>query len=58
MNDVILAIIAGAVKRWLEHSHGPNLAIRVKVPVSLHRKQEAEPVVEAILRMVGLPFGW
>jgi diacylglycerol O-acyltransferase len=34
VNDVVLAILAGAVRTWL----GPEHAIRVKVPVSLHQK--------------------
>ncbi len=36
VNDIVLAIIAGAVRRWL----GPSNSIRVKVPVSLHRADE------------------
>jgi hypothetical protein len=38
VNDVVLAVIAGAVRTWL----GPDHAIRVKVPVSLHHKGEAD----------------
>jgi diacylglycerol O-acyltransferase len=36
VNDVVLAVIAGAVRRWL----GPDQAIRVKVPVSLHHGEQ------------------
>jgi diacylglycerol O-acyltransferase / wax synthase len=38
VNDVVLAIITGAVRTWL----GPENAIRVKVPVSLHQGGEGE----------------
>ncbi len=36
VNDIVLAIIAGAIRSWL----GPSESIRVKVPVSLHRANE------------------
>ncbi len=36
VNDAALAVMAGALRRWLEHRHGPIHALRVKVPVSLH----------------------
>jgi diacylglycerol O-acyltransferase len=38
VNDVVLAIITGAVRTWL----GAENAIRVKVPVSLHHGGEGE----------------
>jgi WS/DGAT/MGAT family acyltransferase len=44
LNDVILAIVAGGVRAWLEHSQGPKDGIRVKVPVSLHDKDESDRV--------------
>jgi WS/DGAT/MGAT family acyltransferase len=37
LNDVVLAIVAGGARRWLQHVKGPMEGIRVKVPVSLHR---------------------
>jgi WS/DGAT/MGAT family acyltransferase len=40
VNDVVLSIIAGAVRSWL----GTTEAIRVKVPVSLHAKDETVAV--------------
>jgi diacylglycerol O-acyltransferase / wax synthase len=40
LNDVALGILAGGVGAWLQHEHGPTGAIRVKVPVSLHRSDE------------------
>jgi hypothetical protein len=36
VNDAVLAVLAGALRRWLEHRHGQLRDIRVKVPVSLH----------------------
>jgi diacylglycerol O-acyltransferase len=36
LNDVVLAIVAGGARRWLEHVKGPVDGIRVKVPVNLH----------------------
>ena len=36
VNDAVLAVVAGGLRRWLEAHHGHLGAIRVKVPVSLH----------------------
>jgi diacylglycerol O-acyltransferase / wax synthase len=36
LNDAILAVVAGALHRWLARHHGRFEAVRVKVPVSLH----------------------
>ncbi len=36
VNDAVLAVVAGGLRRWLEAGHGHLGAIRVKVPVSLH----------------------
>ena len=36
LNDVVLAMVAGAVREWLEQHHAPEEGIRVQVPVSLH----------------------
>lgn len=38
LNDAVLAVVAGAVGRWVEATHGSLGAVRVKVPVSLHRE--------------------
>jgi diacylglycerol O-acyltransferase / wax synthase len=42
VNDIVLALIAGGLRGWLEHGHGPPEGVRVKVPVSLHRDAEGE----------------
>ncbi|HEU5418644.1 MAG TPA: wax ester/triacylglycerol synthase domain-containing protein [Streptosporangiaceae bacterium] len=36
VNDAVLTVVAGGVRRWLEAHHGHLGALRVKVPVSLH----------------------
>jgi diacylglycerol O-acyltransferase / wax synthase len=36
VNDAVLAVVAGALRRWLEHRHGPIHGLRVKVPVTMH----------------------
>jgi diacylglycerol O-acyltransferase / wax synthase len=36
VNDAVLAVVAGGLRRWLEAHHGRLGAVRVKVPVSLH----------------------
>ncbi|TMK39286.1 MAG: DUF1298 domain-containing protein [Actinobacteria bacterium] len=36
VNDAVLTVVAGGLRRWLEDRHGHLGAVRVKVPVSLH----------------------
>ncbi len=36
VNDAVLTVVAGGIRRWLEAHHGHLGTIRVKVPVSLH----------------------
>jgi hypothetical protein len=38
LNDAVLAVVAGALRRWLESAHGELRDLRVKVPVSLHHE--------------------
>jgi WS/DGAT/MGAT family acyltransferase len=36
VNDAVLTVVAGGLRRWLEAHHGQLGAVRVKVPVSMH----------------------
>jgi diacylglycerol O-acyltransferase len=36
VNDAVLTVVAGGLRRWIEAHHGRLGAVRVKVPVSLH----------------------
>lgn len=36
VNDAVLTVVAGGLRRWLEAHHGHLGAVRVMVPVSLH----------------------
>ncbi len=36
VNDAVLTVVAGGLRRWLEAHHGHLGPVRVKVPVSLH----------------------
>ena len=42
INDAVLTVVAGGLRRWLEAHHGHLGAIRVKVPVSLHGPAAAD----------------
>ncbi|MBV9536402.1 MAG: DUF1298 domain-containing protein [Solirubrobacterales bacterium] len=44
LNDVVLALVAGGMRAWLLHRHSPTDGIRAKVPVNLHRADEADGV--------------
>jgi hypothetical protein len=41
LNDAVLAVVAGSLRRWIEDRHGPLGDIRVRVPVSLHEEGDA-----------------
>ena len=43
VNDAVLTVVAGGLRRWLEAHHGHLGAVRVKVPVSLHAPPPPEP---------------
>ena len=45
VNDLVLAATAGGLRRWLEHRRAPLRAMRVKVPVSLHRPDEGPDAI-------------
>ena len=38
VNDAVLAVVAGALRRWVTEHHGPLGRVRVRVPVSLHHE--------------------
>jgi hypothetical protein len=40
VNDAVLAVVAGALRRWLAARHGSFGDLRVKVPVSLHQADD------------------
>ena len=40
VNDVVLAAVAGAIRRWLEVHHEAMRAMRVQIPVSMHHRGE------------------
>lgn len=40
VNDAVLCVVAGGLRRWLERRGGPLGHLRVKVPVSLHDAHE------------------
>ena len=42
VNDAVLAVLAGALRRWLQHRHGALRDVRVKVPVSLHHEGQPQ----------------
>jgi WS/DGAT/MGAT family acyltransferase len=41
VNDVLLALIAGAVRSWSRDHGEPLAAMRVQIPVSMHHRDEA-----------------
>jgi diacylglycerol O-acyltransferase / wax synthase len=41
LNDAVLSIVAGALRRWILARHGHLGDVRVRVPVSLHREGDA-----------------
>ena len=43
VNDAVLTVVAGGLRRWIETHHGHLGAVRVKVPVSLHAPPDPGP---------------
>jgi hypothetical protein len=41
VNDALLSVVTGGMRRWLQRRHGPLGDIRVRVPVSLHAAGDA-----------------
>jgi diacylglycerol O-acyltransferase / wax synthase len=40
VNDVVLAMVAGAIRRWLSTRHQRMETMRVQIPVSMHHRDE------------------
>jgi diacylglycerol O-acyltransferase len=40
VNEAVLSVVSGALRRWLEHHHGRLGSIRLRVPVSLHQESD------------------
>jgi diacylglycerol O-acyltransferase len=40
VNDVILALVAGAIRRWLSTHDEPMETMRVQIPVSMHHRDD------------------
>ena len=40
VNDAVLAVTAGGLRRWLVHHHGDPGTVRLRVPVSLHSEHD------------------
>lgn len=55
VNDAVLCVVAGALRRWLQLHHGRLGTIRVKVPVSLHRDGDTEANHDSMFSL-GLPL--
>jgi WS/DGAT/MGAT family acyltransferase len=50
VNDAVLTVVAGGLRRWLESRHGRLGSVRIKVPVSLHNPaahEDGSPAQEA-----------
>jgi diacylglycerol O-acyltransferase len=56
VNDAVLAVVAGALRTWLEHRHGPVHELLVKVPVTLHHEGDQAGNRDSWFR-VDLPVG-
>jgi WS/DGAT/MGAT family acyltransferase len=41
VNDVVLAVVAGGLRRWMEDAEGGPRKLRVQCPVCLHAREEA-----------------
>jgi len=55
VNDAVLCVVAGALRRWVQLHHGRLGTIRVKVPVSLHRDGDTEANHDSMFSL-GLPL--
>jgi diacylglycerol O-acyltransferase / wax synthase len=44
VNDVVLAVVAGGLRTWLEGHGSPPASLRVQVPVCLHLREEDDSI--------------
>jgi diacylglycerol O-acyltransferase len=56
VNDAVLAVVAGGLRRWLAAHHGSFGDLRVKVPVSLHQADDEAGNRDSFF-CVSLPLG-
>jgi hypothetical protein len=56
VNDAVLTIVAGGVRRWLELHHTALGAVRVRVPVSLHYEGDHAANRDSFFSL-GVPLG-
>jgi diacylglycerol O-acyltransferase / wax synthase len=55
INDAVLCVVAGALRRWVQLHHGRLGTVRVKVPVSLHKDGDTEANHDSMFAL-GLPL--
>jgi hypothetical protein len=55
LNDAVLTVISGGLRRWIEHHHGALGTIRVRVPVSLHHEGDGAGNRDSFFS-VGIPL--
>jgi hypothetical protein len=55
LNDAVLSIVAGSLRRWLAAHHDELDSIRVKVPVSLHHEGDGQANHDSMF-VLGLPL--
>jgi diacylglycerol O-acyltransferase / wax synthase len=56
VNDVVLAAVAGGLRRWLAQTGAEAHELRVKVPVSLHASDEPDSANRDSFMVVHLPL--
>ncbi len=55
VNDAVLAIVAGAIGRWVRECHGELGTLRLRVPVSLHHEGDVVANHDSFFS-IGLPI--
>ena len=57
LNDAVLAVVAGALRAWLQARHGELGDLRARVPVSLHHAADDDAANRDSFFAVVLPLG-